>query len=434
MSFLSVITLISTTGVALGVATLTVVLSVVNGFEKEYKERIVGATAHGVILKYGIDFSEHREVIAKAKKAKGVKSASPFVLGEVMISARKRTKGAVIKGIAAGEPEVSAELKKHIVSGDIEWLKNPEKIPLEKGTMGGTTVAKAPPTDAKDIFEQMESGGEESGSAKTGGFPAIILGVELAKNLDVSVGDTVHLVNPVKKGAFNPMGLTPKTQTMRVAGVFSAGYYEYDEKLAYVTLEDAQRFLDIDDTVSGIEVKVTNIEKASEIMKEVYAQIGGYPYRTRDWKQMNYNLFSALALYKMVMFIILIFIILVAAFNIVSTLYLFVTEKEKEISIMKSMGANDKMIAGIFTRIGVIVGVIGTVIGVALGLLLSLVIELYGYRLDPDIYLIDRLPVDPHPLDFIAVALAAICISFLATIIPSLIAARMRPAEGLRFD
>ncbi|GAB4306526.1 MAG: lipoprotein-releasing ABC transporter permease subunit [Myxococcota bacterium] len=436
-AFLSVITFISVAGVALGVATLVVVLSVMTGFEQDLKDKILGANAHGVVLKADDDFIEYRVVMKKAKEVKGVAAAAPFVLGEVMISAPLMTTGSILKGVNPDEVDEVIDLRKNLVEGKLEYLKNPAEIPAVSffgDMMKQEGDEKETSEKEPDVFEEME--GKKEGEVKEEKkiLPGIILGQELAKMLRAFVGDTIHLISPLGDGAIGPMGPVPKARAFRVAGIFFSGFYEYDAKLAYVNLKDAQDFLGMGDSVSGVEIKVGDIDEADKIMAAVHDALGGFPYRTRDWQQMNRNLFSALKLEKLVMFIILIFIVLVASFNIVSALYMFVTEKEKEIAIIKSIGADNGMVSRVFSRIGLIIGGIGTVLGLLAGYALCVFIELHGIRLDPDVYYIEKLPVVMDTLEFIVIAVSAVAISFLATLPPSYLASRLRPVEGLRYD
>ncbi len=264
--------------------------------------------------------------------------------------------------------------------------------------------------------------------------PGIILGKELSQSLRASVGDIVHVISPLGDGSVGPSGPIPKSRSFRVAGVFYSGFYEYDMKLVYVRLEELQDFMGFDGTATGVELRLANLDDTANIGASVNTALGGYPYRTKDWRQMNRNLFQALELEKVVMFVILIFIVLVASFNIVSTLYMFVTEKQKEIAILKSMGATNGAIRRIFVTIGLIIGVVGTVFGELIGLGLCLFVKLEGIKLDADVYYIDRLPIEINPYEFLVVAAAAIVTAFLATIPPASLAARTRPVDGLRYD
>ena len=400
-TFISVITFISVAGVTLGVMALIVVLAVMSGFEKTLKEKILGTQAHLVLLKAGQEGMDHYEEVAKrVEGVKGVVSASPFIFNQVMLSSESNVSGVVLKGIDPDRVGKVTELAHNLKVGSLQNLK-------------------------KD--------GE-------GGLPGIILGVELAKHLSVSVNDPIQVISPL--GTMTPMGMMPKMRRYRVVGIFNSGMYEYDNTMAYVSLESAQKFFGMGFSVTGIEIKTDDIYKVKMIGKEIRQKMG-FPFWTKDWMEMNRNLFSALRLEKIAMFIILVLIVLVAGFNIVSMLIMVVMEKNKDIAILKSMGAPPNGILKIFVVEGLVIGVVGTVLGTILGLgaafnlekITEFVENLFGFKiLASDVYYIDKLPSQVNLLDVGLIIITAILISLLATLYPSWRASKLDPAEALRYE
>lgn len=400
-TFISIITFISIFGVALGVWALIVVLSVMSGFESTLKEKILGTQAHLVILKASQEgFEGHEEVLKKAESVPGVVAAAPFVFSQVMLSSESAVSGVVLKGIAPDQETRVTDLGRNMKAGSLLALKK---------------------------------GDEKEG-------PAIILGSELAKHLRVGVGDPIQVISPL--GTMTPMGMMPKMKRFVVGGLFHSGMYEFDNTIAYISVESAQRFFGMGTQITGIEVRVKDIYKVKEIAREIRKRIG-FPFWTKDWMEMNRNLFSALKLEKIAMFIILVLIVLVAAFNIISTLIMVVMEKNKDIAILKSMGATSQGILRIFVIEGLVIGVVGTFLGAIVGLVTALNLEkvtafvenLFGFKVLPtDVYYIDKLPSQVNPLDVGLIILTAMLISLLATLYPSWRASKLDPAEALRYE
>ena len=390
-SGISINTLISIGGVALGVMTLIVVLSVMGGFHEDLQEKILGVNAHIIVQNYGGRLKDPESARVKINSIKGVAASSPFIYGQVMLRHGDRARGIIIKGIVPA-----------IETGTTEVLKN-----LKKGKI-------------------------ENLSRKEDEAPGIIIGRELAGNLGLFIDDEIEMISPV--GEVGPLGMLPKMKKFRLVGIFEAGMYEYDSGLAFINIHEAGRFLNMQDDVTGIEVKTADIYKAEETAKEIEDSLGP-PYYARDWMQMNRNLFSALKLEKIVMFIILTLIILVASFNIVSNLIMIVMEKAREIAIMRAMGATGRGVMSIFMIHGLIIGIVGTVIGVIGGFVLCQILKTYKFiSLPADVYYLSYLPVRMSPFDFIVVPAAAIIISFMATLYPSWQAARLDPVEPLRYE
>ncbi len=398
-TFISIITIISIVGVAVGVMTLIVVLAVMSGFEKTLKEKILGTQAHLVVLKANQQGMDHyEEVLKQVQDVKGVVSAAPFIFNQVMLSSESSVSGVVIKGIDPDRVGKVTELAHNMKAGRLQDLKG------------------------------------ESDS------PGVILGAELAKHLGVTLNDAIQVISPL--GTMTPMGMMPKMKRFRVVGIFYSGMYEYDNTMAYVSLESAQKFFSMGARVTGIEIKTNDIYKVKEIGKEIRQKLG-FPFWTKDWMEMNRNLFSALKLEKIAMFIILVLIVLVAALNIISTLIMVVMEKNKDIAILKSMGTPSKGILRIFVIEGGIIGVVGTALGTILGLSMALNLDKivgflenrFGFKIfSPDIYYIEKFPSQVNPMDVGLIVITAILISLLATLYPSWRASRLDPAEALRYE
>ncbi len=398
-TFISIITLISIVGFALGVWALIVVLAVMSGFEKTLKEKILGTQAHLVVLKTSQEGIDHyEEVVKEVEQVKGVVSATPFILSQVMLSSESNVFGVVLNGIDPDRVGNVIELARNMKAGRLQDLK-----------------------------AEAQS-------------PGIILGVELAKRLGVSLNDAIQVISPL--GTMTPMGMMPKMKRFRVMGIFYSGMYDFDNTLAYISITSAQKFLNMDSRVTGIEIKTNDVYKVKRIGKEIRQKLG-FPFWTRDWMEMNRNLFSALKLEKVAMFIILVLIVLVAAFNIISTLIMVVMEKNKDIAILKSMGASSGGILRIFIIEGGVIGVVGTFIGTVIGLVTALNLEkvsgfvenLFGFKFLPsDVYYIDKLPSQVNPLDIGLIVITAILISLLATLYPSWRASKLDPAEALRYE
>jgi lipoprotein-releasing system permease protein len=396
-TFVSLITLISIAGVMVGVTALIVVIAVMNGFKEDLRDKILGVTSHVVISRFDGNISKYQEVKAKVEEVAGVNAATPFIYTQVMISSRKAISGAVLRGI---EPKTAGKV-----------------INLPKNLRAGS-------------LEELEAGNKPEGLRST---PGIILGNELARNIGVARGEPVTVISPL--GRLTPLGRVPRSQTFRVAGIFDSGMYEYDSTIAYVSLWAAQRFLGIGDRVTGIEVRVDEIYEADRVARAIGEALDGYPYWSRDWMRMNKNLFSALKLEKIVMFIILTLIILVAAFNIVGTLIMVVIEKTRDIAILKSMGATRRSIMKIFMIEGAVIGLVGTLLGLVGGYTLCKLLATYKFiELPSDVYYISTLPVQMNPLDVAIIALAAIVITLAASVYPAWQASRFDPAEAIRYE
>lgn len=428
------ITVISVLAVAVGTMAMVVVMSVMNGFSSDLRSKIFGANAHLLVLKYGSDFVEYDDVVKKTSALKGIAGATPFVLNEVMVSSETNVTGALLKGIDTETIDTVTELKKNVTRGSLRHLKTPAEIPVP-AKVGGADGDPVKPTDAVDDAIAKAAGGV--GGVPTPGSdekptPGVVIGVEMAKNLKVFVGDVINVVSPL--GDLGPTGPIPKARAFRVAATFYSGMFEYDSKFIYIDLNEAQDFLTLKGAVTGVEYRLDDVDAVQGVAKDILKVLGGYPYRTKDWMEMNRNLFSALKLEKIAMFIILNFIVVVASFLIAAVVIVFVIEKSKEISILKTMGASDTSIMKIFVTYGITVGGLGTLVGIAFGVGICKMIETFGIGMDPDVYYISNLPVKVEPFEVFLVGVAALGLSYLATIYPALLAARLKPVEGLRYE
>ena len=372
---------------------LIVVIAVMSGFEADLKSRILGVESHIVLMHQTGPFDNYRKVLETVQHTDGIEAVTPFIYSQVMLRSAYGVSGAVLRGI---DPQTAGLVIKGI---------NPEALKTAPET-------KAP------------TEGDAAG-------PGIILGRELARSLHVLKGDSVYVITP--QGMISPIGHVPAMRRFKVLGYFETGMYEYDGSMAYIRIEEAQRMLRMGDAISGIEARVFDIYKAREISKRIVEKLG-YPFWVRDWMQMNHNLFSALKLEKTVMFIILALIIMVAAFNIASTLIMMVMEKTKDIAILKAMGATNKSIRKIFVFNGMIIGAVGTFLGTAIGFILCGLLEKYKFiELPGDVYYLTTLPVKLDITDVIIIASSALVICFLATLYPAGQASKLDPVEAIRY-
>jgi len=392
-AFLSLITMLSMAGVTVGVMALIVVIAVMTGFEADLKHRILGVESHVVLMRHGSSFSDYRGIFEQVINTGGVEAATPFIYSQCMLRSTSGVSGAVLRGI---DPDSAGRVIKILESLALQNLK------------------------------QMHQGENATASA-----PGIILGKELARNLDVGTGDAIYMIS--SRGMISPIGHLPAMKRFKVAGLFESGMYEYDKSLAYIHLNEAQKILRMGDSVTGIEVRVNDIYDARNIAETIVAGLG-FPYWAKDWMQMNHNLFSALKLERTVMFIILALIVLVAAFNIASTLIMMVMGKTRDIAILKAMGATDSSIRKIFIFKGIIIGFVGTTLGVCMGFILCKLLEKYKFiELPGDVYYISTLPVRLEALDVFLIAAAAMVICFIATLYPAHQASRLNPVEAIRY-
>ncbi len=388
-SFISLTTLLCVAGVATGVMALIVVIAVMAGFKADLKKRILGVESHLVVMRHGESFIQYPEALDTIRQTDGVLAATPVIYDQVMLRSAANVSGAMVRGI-------------------------------DPNSVAGVVT----------LLEDIELGGlqpEKSGNST----PGIILGKELASSLGVVAEDSLYLIAP--QGILSPMGHMPSMRRFRVAGIFEAGMYEYDGSLAYVDLAVAQKLFKMNAAVNGIEIRLTDVDTANDVARVLTEKLG-FPYWTRTWMQLNRNLFSALKLEKTVMFIILALIVLVAAFNIASSLIMMVMEKTHDIAILKAMGATNGSIRKIFVFKGMAIGSIGTALGVVLGYALCFLLKHYQFiELPGDVYYLSTLPVSLNTADVVAIALSALAICFVATLYPSGQAAKLDPVEAVRY-
>ncbi|ABK43551.1 lipoprotein releasing system, transmembrane protein, LolC/E family [Magnetococcus marinus MC-1] len=392
--FISAITALSVAGIALGVAALIVVLAVMTGFQGELQRQILGVVSHVVVQSYGGSMEDVEGVLRKVQSRPNVTGAAPFVLANALIYNGGQAYGIALRGVDPEREKGVSNLHVNMVRGDV---------------------------------------------AAMAGF-GVVLGESLARNLGVGLNDRITLMVP--KGNVTPAGTVPRVKRFRVAGIFDSGMHEYDTNLAYIHINDAQKLLRLGESVTGIEVKTPHPDLAMGVRQDLEKQLSGH-FWIRDWMQMNRNFFNAIKLEKATMFVILSLVVLVAAFNIISSLIMVVMEKGKDIAILKTMGARSHSIMAIFLINGGIIGVGGTLAGLALGLVLAENLErtigwierTFGLQiLHGDVYFIDKLPAQVLPSDLFWITVISLSISLLSTLYPAWRASRVDPVEALRYE
>ena len=411
--FISLITLISVGGVAVGVMVLIVVLSVMSGFETTLKEKLLGINAHLWVLPQRTgQLQGYRDLADRIETIPRVTHATPFTAHEVMLMAGGRVAGTIVRGIDPDERGQTEDFARLFEGRDLIALLNPP------------------------ASESGGAGDDRPQSARRG----IVLGTELARTLRVANGERLILNSPL--GILQPAGILPNMRGFTVTGTFETGMYEYDAKLALISLDEAQELFDLGEVVHGIEVRVADIYRVREVAEATKTLLGPSVW-TRDWMQMNRTLFSALRQERVLMFIILALIVLVAAFNIISTLVMMVMEKTGAIAILKAMGASNRGIYRIFMIQGLVIGLVGMIIGTVAGLVLAWNLPAIATAIEgwlgiqffpPDVYVIDQLPVEIRPLDVVAIVVTSVCVSFLATLYPAWNASRLDPVVALRYE
>jgi len=394
--FISFISLISMLGIMLGITALIVVLSVMNGFHKEIRDRILAMASHATLADPYGGMADWQPLLEQVRAHPDVVGAAPFVEVQAMLVGGSNVSGALVRGILPQEEDQVAELRRDMVEGSVDDLVD-------------------------------------------GGFQ-IILGRDLASYLGVGVGDKVTVVTP--QVSATPVGIMPRLKRFTVSGLFAVGMADYDRNAAFIQMQDAAKLMTLGDKVSGIRLKLTDLWLAPRLAREIAYDLGGV-YRVLDWTQVHSNFFRALAVEKRMMSIILFLIVAVAAFNIVSTLVMVVTDKQSDIAVLRTLGTSPGRVMGIFMVQGTAIGFVGTLIGVIAGVLLALNLEpiiagiegLFGIHfLDPSIYYISDLPSDVHASDVLVIAAAAFLMSVLATLYPAWRAANTQPAEALRYE
>ena len=390
-AFIPVITVISVLSVMVGVMSLIVVLSVMNGFRDDLMSKILGVNSHVLVLNYGGAFKDYEKVGKRVEAVDGVLAWTPFIYSQGMINSSGNVSMAVIRG-------------------------------LDPGSV----------VNVLDIESMIKKGSLASIEGSVDGLPGIIIGNELSRKVEAHPGDTLTVVSP--DGESTPSGRAPKTRKYKVAAIFDSGMYDYDASMAFISLKESQDFLGLGDRVTGLEIKVRDVYRADTVAQAIQEKLG-YPYWTRDWKLTNRNLFAMLSLQKTTLFVILSMIVLVGALSIIGTLVMVVMEKKKDIAILRAMGTSARSIMSIFILQGVFVGIVGTLSGLVSGLGICFILAKYQFiTLPADVYYISALSVQIEFSDVFFVALSAVIICFFATLYPSWRASRLNPVDAIRYE
>jgi lipoprotein-releasing system permease protein len=414
---IGIITGISIAGVAAGVASLVIALAINNGFRQDLQDRLLGSTSHINLLRIQSDgIQEWRQLMDRLSKQPHIVAAAPAIYEQVLISRGPRARGAVLKGMIPDEEKKVSDLLKTVSNGSAEALDEPAQNP-DKGVR---TSATQSPTDLQGLENRIAA------------MPPIILGKDMSDELGATVGSVVLVTSP--QGELTPFGMVPKYDRFRVVGIFNSGFYDYDSSWAFTRLSDAQQLFGLGDLVSVIEFKVDDIYQAGQISRQL-EQAAGKGFMATNWMEQNKALFRALRLERLVTFITIGLIVFVAALNILISLTMMVMEKTRDIAVLISMGTRKSQVRRIFIAQGVLIGIVGTAIGLVLGYALSWAGGHYHLlSLAPEVYSIDYVPFAPRVSDGVLVALVAIGVSLIATIYPSWSAARILPAEALRYE
>jgi len=397
-TFISLITVISVLGVMIGVMTLNVVMAVMTGFEETLRDRLLGINAHIALLKSGDQLSEYEELVQQVVKQKGVVAASPAIYGQVMLTSGSRVSGVVVRGVDPDRVNAVVDLQRYMKQGSIAGLKQQNPVQVQDRTIM---------------------------------LPGVIMGERLAAQLGVFVGSPIQVVSPL--GSPTAIGVIPKVRRFVITGLLNTGMSEIDSTLVFMGLADAQKFFELGNAVSNIEIRVDDVNQSREIADRIQLQLG-FPYLTEDWTRLWPNLFSALQLEKTVYFLVLLLMVLIGAFNIISTLVMVVMEKRKDIAILMSMGATRASIRKIFLLKGFIIGIVGTTLGLLLGLLVCTLIAQYRFELPKDVFLISTVPVRIYFSNFMIVTVASFIVCLLASIYPARQAAKLDPVEIIRYE
>jgi lipoprotein-releasing system permease protein len=398
-TFISLITVISVLGVMIGVMTLNVVMAVMTGFEETLRDRLLGINAHVALVKSGDQLRDYEKLVELAQKTKGVVAASPSIYGQVMLTSGPRVSGVVVRGVDPDRVNRVVDIERYMKEGSLQNLKQQQPLQIQ-----GRTIL----------------------------LPGVIIGTRLANQLGVFLGSPIQVVSPL--GSPTAIGVIPKVRRFVVVGIFDSGMSEIDSTLVYMNLSDAQKFFELGDAVTNIEIRVQDVYRAQSVAQDIQRQLG-FPYLTEDWSRLWPNLFSALRLEKTVYFLVLLLMVLIGAFNIISTLIMVVMEKRKDIAILQSMGASRDSIRRIFLIKGCVIGVVGTLLGVFLGLAICVAIQEYRFiELPKDVFLISTVPVRIYLSNFLLVGFASLVVCLVASIYPARQAAKLDPVEIIRYE
>ena len=402
--FISLITMISMVGVMIGVMTLNIVLAVMTGFEEDLRDRILGFNPHVVISSLQGFVDGYAEVVDAVSQVPDVVAVAPFVYGQVMVSAGQSVSGSLVRGVDPSLASAVVDIEAHLSFGEVDQLGQKQEL----------------------TFQTEET-------VQTVHLSGVLVGHELARQIGVFVGDPINIISPLSTTP-GPLGVVPRVKRFVIVGVFDVGMFEYDSALIYMSLADAQQFFTLGEQVTGIEVKIRDVYQAQTVARDLESVLG-FPYTTRDWTEVNRNIFAALKLEKVVYFIVLLLIVLVAAFNIIATLIMVVMEKRKDIAVLKSMGATGSALSRVFIYKGLIIGVVGTLMGTLLGWVGCWLLDRYEFiELPKDVFYVSTLPVKMYAENFFIVGVASVIICLLATIYPARQAARLAPVEVIRYE
>ncbi len=405
-SFISVITIISILGVAIGVMVLNIVMSIMTGFETELKEKILGANSHIVVKRTGGRIEHYEEIAERIRSIDGVVGVSPFTYNQGLLRTDTGSTGILIRGIGVGSPAAQMVASYIEPGGDVGALFNPPSVDVEQ-------------TD---------------GSQEMVRLPGLVVGKELARSLNLFVGQAVSMLSP--NVGSTPFGLMPKYRRFVVSAIYSSGLIEYESGLAYADIKETQQFFGLGGAATGIEVQVRDLSTTGTITPRILDLLGGLSegFYVQDWTEINRPLWDALRLEKRVYFIVLLLLIVMASFSIISTLVMIVLEKRKDIAVLKTLGASSKAISSIFRFQGAVIGGIGTLLGLCLGLVGCLALRTYGFPLDERIFQMSTVPVRIEPFNFLIVGVCAFLICLFATMYPARRASRLDPIESLRYE
>ncbi len=438
-TFLTVFAAFSSFMITIGVAEVILVLGVMNGFQNDLRTKIIETHAHVVVepAAQGQLLQNDPDLLTRIAAVPGVVGASRILKTEVMLSSQTGLAAVVLQGIDETIFQTS-KLKSHLEKGKgtLEMLKDPEKLDQALVKSAGledepwvkdrkTQEKQKPEAPAQDLGEMAFP---MPAAAKAAPPPSIFLGTELKRNLALWWGESVNVVSPL--GELGPQGPMPKSRPFRMAGWFESGMLEFDSKLAYVDLKALQRYLGVDDRISSIEVRAVRLEDARPLRDRLQAALGS-EFRVTDWQERNHNLFSALELEKIAMFMVLTINILLAAFSIIGTLVMTIVERKREIAILMAMGSSSASILRIFISQGLFTGIVGCICGAAIGLGGGALLAHLGLPMNTDVYYIDSIPVDVRAFDVIAILTVALIVSIVSTLYPARYASKLRPVEGL---
>ena len=424
------VTMISVLGVAAGVASLIIALAINNGFRQDLQDRLLGSTSHVNLLRIESDgVKDWRPLLDRLSKQPHVVASAPAIYEQVLVSRGPRARGAVLKGMVPSEERRVSDLLNSVKLGSADALEDsPAKTeaPNPSQNLADKSVRATQPAaaDSADSLAAVQT--------RVAAMPPIVLGKDMAADLGATVNSVVLVTSP--QGELTPFGMVPKYIRFRVTGIFDSGFYDYDSSWGFIRLSDAQQLFGLGDVVSVLEFKIDDIYSAPQVAKQIESA-AGKGFMATQWMEQNKSLFRALRLERLVTFITIGLIVFVAALNILISLTMMVMEKTKDIAVLMSMGAKKAQIRRIFMLQGVLVGVVGTVLGLVLGYGISWAGAHYRLlSLSAEVYSIDYVPFAPHLMDGVIVALIAFAVSFLATLYPSSSAARILPAEALRYE